>query len=90
MICHAPEAAPFPVFPLALAMIGPNLRVLLVTAVGAARLFASHPASAPIPAVGLPSIAALADVKHHPATRPSADQLPKHHFLGHRTPHGCE
>ncbi len=83
MICHAPEAAPFPVFPLALAMIGPNLRVLLVAAVGTPPLLASHPAAALIPAVDLPPIAGTADVKHHPATRPSVKQLPPQHFSGH-------
>ena len=86
MICHAPEAAPVPVFPLALAMIAPNLRVLLIAAVGAPPLLASHPAAALLPAVDLPPIAGTADVKHQPATRPSARQLSPHHFSGHRTP----
>ena len=84
MICHAPEAAPFPVFPLALAMIGPNLRVLLVAAVGPPPLFAPPPAAALIPAVDLPPIAGTADVKHHPAT--SAKHLSPQHFSGH-APH---
>ena len=69
MICHAPEAAPFPVFPLALAMIAPNLRVLLVAAIGPPPLLAPPPAAALIPAVDLPPVAGTADVKHRPATQ---------------------
>ena len=83
MICHAPEAAPFPVFPLALAMIAPNLRVLLVAAIGPPPLLAPPPAAALIPAVDLPPVAGTADVKHRPATRPPAKHLPPHHFSGH-------
>ncbi len=49
-----------------LAMIGPNLRVLLVAAVGPPPLFAPPPAAALIPAVDLPPIAGTADVKHQP------------------------
>ena len=33
-----------------------------------------------------PPVAGIADVKHHPATRPSTEQLSKHHFSSHRTP----
>ena len=44
-------------------------------------------AAALIPAVDLPPIAGPADVEHHPAPRPSAEQLPPHHFSGHRAPH---
>ena len=85
MICHTPEAAPFPVFPLALAMISPNLRVRLVAPVGPQPLLASHPAAALLPAVHLSPIAASADGEHRPATRASAKQpVPSH--LGH-TPH---
>ena len=75
MICHAPEAAPIQVFPLAQAMIGPNLRVLLVAAVGPPPLLAPHPAAALIPAVDLPPIAGTADVKHHLATSAKQRQL---------------
>ena len=86
MIRHAPQAAPFPVFPLALAMISPNLRVRLVAPVGPQPLLASHPASAPLSAVDLPPVAGAADGEHRPATRPSAKQPDPCHFAGH-TPH---
>ena len=82
MICHAPEAAPFPVFPLALAMISPNLRVRLVAPVGPQPLLASHPASALLSAVDLPPVAGAADGEHRPATRPSAKQLVPLHLSG--------
>ena len=87
MIRHAPAAAPFPVDPLPVPVIEPSFRAFLVFPVGPPPLLASHPAAALIPAVGLPPVAGTADVKHHPATRPSTEQLSKHHFLGHRTPH---
>ena len=81
MIRHAPQAA-FPVVPLPVAVIEPALLALLVPPVGNPRLLASHPAAAPLPAVHLPPEAAPADVKHRPATRPSAKQLVPHHFSG--------
>ena len=84
MIRHAPAAA-FPVGPLPVAVIETSFPTLLVAPVGAPPLLAPHPASALIPAVDLPPIAASADVKHRPATRPSAKQLSPSH-LGH-TPH---
>ena len=87
MIRHAPEAAAFPVSPLPVPVIEPSFPTLLVSPLGAPLLLASHPASAPIPAVGLPPVAGTTDVEHRPATRPSARQLVPHHFLGHRTPH---
>ena len=87
MIRHAPEAATFPVGSLAVAVIEPSFPALLVPPVGTPPLLASHPAAALIPAVDLPPIAGTADVKHRPATRPSAKQLPPHHFSGHRAPH---
>ena len=87
MIRHAPEAAPFPVGPLPVAMIEPSFPALLVPPVGPPPLLASHPAAALIPAVDLPPIAGTADVEHHPATRSSAKQLPPQHFSGHRAPH---
>ena len=86
MIRHAPEAATFPVGSLAVAVIEPSFPALLVPPVGTPPLLASHPAAALIPAVDLPPIAGTADVKHRPATRPSAKQLPPHHFSGH-APH---
>ena len=86
MIRHAPETAPFPVSPLSVPVIEPSFPTLLVSPFGAPPLFASYPASAPIPAVDLLPIATPADVKHHPATRPSAEQLSPQRFSGHRTP----
>ena len=86
MIRHAPEAATFPVGSLAVAVIEPSFPALLVPPVGTPPLLASHPAAALIPAVDLPPIAGTADVKHRPATRPSAKQLPPDHFSGH-APH---
>ena len=86
MIRHAPEAAALPVGPLPVAVIEPSLPALLVSPVGPPPLLASHPASALIPAVDLPPVAGAADVKHRPATRPPAKQLPPQHFSGH-APH---
>ena len=87
MIRHAPEAATFPVGSLPVAVIELAFRAVLVFPVGTPHLLASHPAAALIPAVDLPPIAGPADVEHHPATRPSAKQLPPQHFSGHRAPH---
>ena len=86
MIRHAPEAALFPVDPLPVPVIEPSFRAVLVFPVGTPHLLASHPASAPLPAVDLPPVAGMADVEHHSATRPSANQLDPCHFAGH-TPH---
>ena len=87
MIRHAPEAAFCPVDPLPVPVIELAFRAVLVFPVGTPHLLASHPAAALIPAVDLPPVAGTADVEHHPATRPSAKQLPPQHFSGHRTPH---
>ena len=86
MIRHAPEAALCPVDPLPIPVIEPSFRAVLVFPVGDPRLLAPHPATAPLSAVDLPPVAASADVKHRPATRPSAKQLDPCHFAGH-TPH---
>ena len=86
MIRHAPEAALFPVDPLPVPVIEPSFRAVLVFPVGTPHLLASHPASAPLPAVDLPPVAGMTDVEHHSATRPSAKQLDPCHFAGH-TPH---
>ena len=86
MIRHAPEAALRPVDPLPVPVIELSFRAVLVFPVGKPRLPASHPAAAPLSAVDLPPVAASTDVKHHPATRPSAKQLDPCHFAGH-TPH---
>ena len=86
MIRHAPQAAAFPVGPLPVAVIEPSLPALLVSPVGTPPLFAPHPVAAPLPAVDLSPVAGIADVKHRPATRPSAKQLSPQHFSGH-TPH---
>ena len=86
MIRHAPEAALCPVDPLPVPVIEPSFRAVLVFPVGNPHLVASHPAAAPLSAVDLPPVAASADVKHRPATRPSAKQLDPCHFAGH-TPH---
>ena len=80
-------AEPFPVGPLPVPVIEPSFRAFLVFPVGVAMLLQLRSLPAAIPAVGLPPVAGTADVKHHPATRPSTKQLSKHHFLGHRTPH---
>ena len=85
VIRHA-QAAPLPVDPLPVPVIEPSFRAVLVFPVGTPHLVASHPAAALLPAVHLPPIAGAADVKHHPATRPSAKQLDPCHFAGH-TPH---
>ena len=53
MIRHAPEAAPFPVGSLPVAVIEPSFPALLVPPVGTPPLLASHPAAALIPAVDL-------------------------------------
>ena len=76
MICHAPQSAAFPVLPLALAMISSNLRVQLVELVGKPQLFRPRFIPARFPAVDMPPEAGTADVKHRPATRPTAEQLP--------------
>ena len=86
MIRHAPQAALCPVDPLPVPVIEPSFRAVLVFPVGTPHLLASHPASAPLPAVDLPPVAGMADVEHHSATRPSAKQLDPCHFAGH-TPH---
>ena len=86
MIRHS-AAAPFHVGPLPVPVIEPSFRAVLVFPLGTPHLLASHPAAALIPAVDLPPIAGTADVEHHPATRPSAKQLPPPHFSGHRAPH---
>ena len=83
MIRHAPQAALFPVDPLPVPVIEPSFRAVLVFPVGTPHLLASHPASAPLPAVDLPPVAGMADVEHPSATRPSAKLLPQDHFLGH-------
>ncbi len=88
MIRHAPEAALCPVDPLPVPVIELSFRAVLVFPVGTPHPVASHPASAPLPAVHLPPVAAPADVKHRPATRASAKQLVPPHFLGHRDPAG--
>ena len=76
MISHAPASAAFPVLPLALAMISSNLRVQLVSLVGSPPLFPPRFLSADVPAVAMPPVAGIADVKHQPAVRPAASQLP--------------
>ncbi len=86
MIRHAPEAATFPVGPLAVAVIEPFLPALLVSPVGGPPLSPSRFLSASVAAVDLPPVAGTADVKYRPATRPSAKQLPPQHFAGH-APH---
>ena len=86
MIRHAPEAELCPVDPLPVPVIEPSFRTALVFPVGKPHLVASHPAAAPLSAVDLPPVAASADVKHRPATRPSAKQPDPCHFAGH-TPH---
>ena len=53
---------------------------------GPVKALREDPPPALIPAVDLPPIAGPADVKHRPATRASAKQLPSHHFSGH-APH---
>ena len=85
MIRHA-QAALCPVDPLPVPVIEPSFRAGLVFPVGKPHLLASHPAAAPLSAVDLPPVAAPADVKHRPATRPSAKQPEPSHFAGH-TPH---
>ena len=82
MIRHAPKAAPVPVGPLPVPVIEPSFRTVLVFPVGTPHLLASHPATALLPAVHLPPVAASADVEHRPATRASAKQLVPSH-LGH-------
>ena len=86
MIRHAPEAAAFPVGPLPVAVIEPSFPALLVPPVGPPPLLPPRFLSASVAAVDLPPVAGTADVKHHPATRPSAKQLPPQHFSGH-APH---
>ena len=84
MIRHA-QAAPLPVDPLPVPVIVPSFRAVLVFLVGLPLLLESHPAAALIPAVHLPPVAAPADVKYLPASRPPAKQLVPSH-LGH-APH---
>ena len=86
MIRHALETALRPVDPLPVPVIELSFRAVLVFPVGKPHLVASHPAAAPLSAVDLPPVAASADVKHRPATRPSAKQPDPCHFAGH-TPH---
>ena len=57
MIRHAPEAAAFPVVPLAVAVIEPSLPALLVSLVGPPPLFPPCFLSAPVPAVAMPPVA---------------------------------
>ena len=86
MIRHAPEAAAFPVGPLPVTVIEPSFRAVLVFPVGTPPLLPPRFLSASVAAVDLPPVAGTADVKHRPATRPSAKQLPPQHFSGH-APH---
>ena len=69
---HAAGTALGPVDPLPVPVIELSFRAVLVFPASAARLLASHPAAALIPAVHLPPVAAPANVKHRAATRPSA------------------
>jgi hypothetical protein len=68
-------------------MVGPDFRILLISAVGAATLLAPHPMTAPIAAVDLAPVTGLADEKHHATIGPAAKQLSQHDFSGHHTPH---
>ena len=86
MIRHAPEAAAFPVGSLAVAVIEPSFPALLVPPVGVPPLLPPRFLSASVAAVDLPPVAGTADVKHRPATRPPAKQLPPPRFSDHRTP----
>ena len=85
MMRHAAATALGPVDPLPVSVIELSFRAVLVFPASAARLLASHAAAALIPAVHLPPVAASANVKHLPASRPPANQLVPSH-LGH-TPH---
>ena len=76
MICHAPEAAPVPVVPLAVAVIEPGFLASPVALVGPPQLFPPRFISANVPTVAMPPEAGIADVKQQPATRPAARQLP--------------
>ena len=86
MIRHAPETAAFPVGPLPVAVIEPSFPALLVFPAGGSQLLPPRFLSASVAAVDLPPVAETADVKHRPAPRPSAKQLPPQHFSGH-APH---
>ena len=85
MIRHAPAAA-FPVVPLPVPVIEPPLRALLVPPVGIPPLLTARFLPAPVPAIDLPPVAGMANVKHRPATQAPAKLLPQDHFLGHCTP----
>ena len=74
MIRHAPEA--FPVGPLVVAVIETSLPAVLVSSVGGPPLLPARFPPASVPAVDLSPVAGTADVKHQPATRPTAVQLP--------------
>jgi hypothetical protein len=67
LICHAALAKPIPVFPLTVAVILPNLRVLLITVVGFLPLLLPALVPASIAAIGLSAITRPTDEKHQPA-----------------------
>ena len=86
MICHAPQAAAFPVLALPVAVIELCFLASPVALIGAPPLFPPRFLPAAVSAVALPPVAGIADVEHQSAVRPAASQPPQHHLFGHRTP----
>jgi hypothetical protein len=86
LIRHAAQPLPATIGPLAVAMVQPPLRALLMPPVGGAMLPAPHMAAALGRAVPLPAIAAHANPKHRPAIRVATKPLPENNFPVNRHP----
>jgi hypothetical protein len=86
LIRHAAQQLPATIGPLAVAMVQPSLRALLMPPVGGAMLPAPHMAAALGRAVPLPAIAAHANPKHRPAIRVATKPLPENNFPVNRHP----
>jgi len=75
LIRHAPLDEPPPVLPLAVPVIEPSLRAVLMPAVRRAALLTTRLLPTPIGAVPLPTIAAAAHVEHRTACVGTAKPL---------------
>jgi hypothetical protein len=87
LIRHAAQQLPATIGPLAVAMIQPPLRALLMTPIGRLMLPAPHMAAALARSVSLPAIAAHANPKHRPAIRVATKPLPESDFPVNRHPY---
>ena len=89
MIRHAPQAAAFPVGPLAVAVIETSLPALLVAPVGGPPLLPARFPPASVPAVLVPPVTMRTDPEHQATVRPPAKPLTQRLFAGpHPRPSG--